>query len=318
MIILKQYRTVFTAIILWINTRKTEDFRSLLTKNKHTERINGIMKCPKCGFENEDGAAFCGGCGEDLSSENIMSALDESAKQTDAREKRSGKKKKRREKAADGGDTTVKKSKVKPVLITAAVVIVLAAAAIFVLMNLPSEGEKVLKNVPIGRNLAYAEAKTETDFTKVSKYDAVNQLGNFDNICEGNLTIKIEGVSFPEWAIAVSLANDETIDRVTYYDFSQLQKNWKGHHSQKKIELTAVEYGMKRKAVDRALGLTPYSIIKGIDNTVTNVYRYYYSDETSGNDVVCNYCVVFNDVDESVKNVYVNELDYIGFMTSVN
>lgn len=52
------------------------------------------MKCPNCGFENEEGAAFCGGCGEDLSSENIMNALDESAKQTDAKaEKRSGKRK---------------------------------------------------------------------------------------------------------------------------------------------------------------------------------------------------------------------------------
>lgn len=279
------------------------------------------MKCPKCGFDNEEGAAFCGGCGEDLSSENIMNALDESAKQTDAKaEKKSAKRKKTKqakaEKAADG-EVAAKKSKVKPILITALIIIVLAAEAILVLMNLPSEGEKVLKNVPIGRNLAYAEAKTETDFTKISKYDAVNQLGDFDYICEGNLTIKIEGVSFPEWAIAVSLANDETIDRVTYYDFTQLQKNWKGHHSTKKIELTAVEYGMKRKAVDRSLGFTPYSIIKGIDNTVTNVYRYYYSDETSGNDVVSNYCVVFNDVDESVKNVYTNDLDYIGFMTTI-
>ena len=275
------------------------------------------MKCPNCGFENEDGAAFCGGCGEDLSSENIMNALDESAKQTDAKtEKKSGKKKKRREKAADGGDTAVKKSKVKPALITAAIIIVLAATGIFVLMNMPSEGEKVLKNVPIGRNLAYAEAKTETVFTAESKYEAVNELGDFDNVCEGNVTIKVEGVSFPEWAIAVSLANDETIERVTYYDFSQLQTNWKGHHSKNEIDQNIVEYGMKRKAVDRVLGFTPYSIVKGIDNTVTNVYRYYYSDEATGNDVVCNFYVVFNDVDESVKNVYVEKLDYISFMIS--
>ncbi|MGN1306023.1 MAG: zinc ribbon domain-containing protein [Oscillospiraceae bacterium] len=278
------------------------------------------MKCPKCGFENEDGAAFCGGCGEDLSSENIMSALDESAKQTEARSaKKSGKKKKqKKDKAADGAEKVEKKSKVKAILIAAALLLVLAVAAMLILMNMPSEGEKVLKNVPIGRNLAYAEAKTEETFAKISKYDAVNRFGDFDNICEGNLTIKVEGVSFPEWAIAVTLATDETIDRVTYYDFSALQNNWKGHHSSEKIELTAVEYGMKRKAVDRVLGFTPYSIIKGIDNTVTNVYRYYYSDETTGNDVVCNFCVVFNDVDECVKNVYVNELDYIGFMTSVN
>lgn len=284
------------------------------------EGLTKDMKCPKCGFENEDGAAFCGGCGEDLSSENIMNALDESAKQTEARSaKKSGKKKKqRKDKAADGAEKVEKKPKVKAILISAALLLVLAVAAMLILMNMPSEGEKVLKNVPIGRNLAYAEAKTEETFAKISKYDAVNRFGDFDNICEGNLTIKVEGVSFPEWAIAVTLAKDETIDRVTYYDFSALQNNWKGHHSAEKIELTAVEYGMKRKAVDRALGFTPYSIIKGIDNTVTNVYRYYYSDETTGNDVVCNFCVVFNDVDECVKNVYVNELDYIGFMMSVN
>ncbi|MGN0598760.1 MAG: zinc ribbon domain-containing protein [Oscillospiraceae bacterium] len=278
------------------------------------------MKCPKCGFENEDGAAFCGGCGEDLSSENIMNALDESAKQTEARSaKKSGKKKKqRKDKAADGAEKVEKKPKVKAILIAAALLLVLAVAAMLILMNMPSEGEKVLKNVPIGRNLAYAEAKTEETFAKISKYDAVNRFGDFDNICEGNLTIKVEGVSFPEWAIAVTLAADDTIDKVTYYDFSALQNNWKGHHSSEKIELTAVEYGMKRKAVDRVLGFTPYSIIKGIDNTVTNVYRYYYSDEMTGDDVVCNFCVVFNDVDECVKNVYVNELDYIGFMTSVN
>lgn len=276
------------------------------------------MKCPNCGFENEEGAAFCGGCGENLSSENIMNTLDESAKKTEKDSAKKKKQKKNKAEAAEGGEKAAKRNKVKAVFIAAVILVLIAAAAMLVLMNMPSEGEKVLKNVPIGRNLAYAEAKTETEFLTVSKYDAVNELGDFSNICEANLTIKIEGVSFPEWAIAVSLANDETIDRVTYYDFSQLQKNWKGHHSPKMIDQSVVEYGMKRKAVDRALGFTPYSIIKGIDNTVTNVYRYYYSDEATGNDVVCNFYVVFNDVDESVKNVYVNELDYIRFMISTN
>ncbi|MGN1137285.1 MAG: zinc ribbon domain-containing protein [Oscillospiraceae bacterium] len=273
------------------------------------------MKCTKCGFENEDGAAFCGGCGEDLSSENIMNALDENAKKTEKKPKKAHKTKK--EKVSDA-EKASKRKRFKIVLIAAVIIIVVIAVVILVLMNMPSAGEKVLKNVPIGRDLAYAEAKTDCDFVAVSKYEAIKSLGEFDNVCEGNLTIKIEGVSFPEWAITVSLANDDTINRVTYYDFSQLQKNWKGHHSSKEIDQSIIEYGMKRKAVDRALGFTPYSIIKGIDNTVTNVYRYYYSDEITGNDVVCNFYVVFNDVDESVKNVYVNELDYIDFMIAAN
>lgn len=293
------------------------NIHDLIDKIKNYGRNGKNMKCPKCGVENEEGAAFCGGCGEDLSSENIMNTLDENAKKTDKKsEKRSSRRKKTQTESSDGGEKAAKKSKTKFMLIAAAIIIVLAAVVIIVLMNMPSEGEKVLKNVPIGRNLAYAEAKTETVFTAESKYGAVNELGDFDNICEGNMTIKVEGVSFPEWAIAVSLANDETIERVAYYDFSQLQTNWKGHHSKSEIDQDVVEYGMKRKAVDRALGFMPYSIVKGIDNTVTNVYRYYYSDEVTGNDVVCNFYVVFNDVDESVKNVYVNKLDYINFMIS--
>lgn len=271
------------------------------------------MKCTKCGFENEEGAAFCGGCGEDLSSENIMNTLDENAKKTEKKSKKGHKA--RNEKVSDA-EKESKRKKIKVIFISVAIVAVVAAVVILVLMNMPSAGEKVLKNIPIGRDLAYAEAKADCDFVAISKYEALKSLGEFDNVCEGNLSIKIEGVSFPEWAITLSLADDGTIERVTYYDFSQLQKNWKGHHSSGEIDKSVIEYGMKRKAVDRALGFTPYTIIKGIDNTVTNVYRYYYSDENTGNDVVCNFYVVFNDVDESVKNVYVDELKYIDFMVA--
>ena len=273
------------------------------------------MKCTSCGFENEEGSAFCGGCGADLSSENIMNTLDDSAKATEAKPKKVKNAKKVR---AVSEDKAAKRKKFKTVLIIVLVLIAIAAVVILVLMNMPSEGEKVLRNVPIGRDLAYAEAKTETDFTEVSKYEAVKQLGDYDSVCEGDMTVKVEGVAFPEWLIAVSLADDNTIERVGYYDFSQLQKSWKGHHSANEIDKSVIEYGMKRKAVDRVLGFTPYSIIKGIDNTVTNVYRYYYSDSVTGNDVVCNFCVVFNEVDESVKNVYVNELDFIGLMTAAD
>lgn len=266
------------------------------------------MKCAKCGFENMEGAGFCGQCGEDLSSDSIMNTLDENAENVKKKSKKEKKKK---------NDGEKPKKNIKAIVISCVAAVGVAAGVIAIMLNLPSEGEKVLKNVPIGRDLAYAEAKTECDFNEKSKYDSLSSVPDFDNICEGNLTIKVEGVSFPEWAIAVELANDETINRVVYYDFSQLQKDWKGHHSSEKIEQSVIEYGMKRKAVDKALGFTPYSIIKEIDNTVTNIYRYYYSDEATGNDIVCNFCVVFNDVDESVKDVYVTEIEYIGLMTSV-
>lgn len=276
------------------------------------------MNCPKCGKENPEGAAFCGGCGYDFSSDSIMNALEDTVSEEKSSKKEPKKQRsaaKKTKKAQDDPDNK-KKSKLKLKIILAAVAVVIIAAAIFVLLMLFSstEGEKVLKNVPIGRDIAYAETKINRSFTTVSKYDALNTLGGFDSVCESDSGLRVEGTHFPEWAVAVSLAEDDTISRVAYYDFSVLQKNWKGHHSSDELTSAFIEYGMSEKAVERKMGFKPYTIIKEIDNTVTYVYRYYYSDDVTGNDAVCNYFVVFNDVDKSVKDVYSTRIDYCGFM----
>jgi hypothetical protein len=292
------------------------------------------MKCPACGTENADDAAFCGECGYNFSPENIMNTLDENVSDNAENEKnkyskhskkspkpRRSKKKDAVSDAADesgGGKNRQKRLRVKIILI--AIVIIAAVVGIIILLSMFSstEGEKVLKNVPIGRNVEYAESKIDREFTKVSRYDAVNALGEFDFICEPDSGLRVEGAHFPEWAVTVSLAADETIEQVYYYDFSALQKNWKGHHMNAEIPLTSIEYGMSEKAAERKMGFKPYMIIKDIDNTATYIYRYYYSDDITGNDVVCNYYVVFNDADGSVKDVYSENLDYCGFMLGVN
>lgn len=282
------------------------------------------MKCPKCNAEIPNGAGFCGNCGEDLSSDNIINTLEESAAETAPKKSKEraaapkNKNKKKTEQTSGEQQSKKKGIKVKIVLAVILVIAVLAAVLWGISYFGTSEGEKVLKNVPIGRDIAYAETKTGKDFTTVSKYDSMKELSSFGSICEADNGIKVEGTHVPEWAVTVSLAADNTIDRVTYYDFSQLQKTWKGHHESAEISVDAVEYGMSEKEVERKLGFKPYTIIKGIDNTSTYVYRYYYSDEMNGNDVVVNYFVVFNDIDGSVKNVYASKLSYNAFMLSVN
>lgn len=272
------------------------------------------MKCPECGKDNPEGTAFCG-CGYDFSSDSIMNTLDEEPPEEEKKQKKRRQTKKKAKKARDDADNK-KKSRLKLKIILAVAAAVIIAAAILVLLILFSstEGEKVLKNVPIGRDIAYAETKINRSFTTVSKYSALNSLCDFDNVCESESGLRVEGNHFPEWAVTVSLAEDNTISRVAYYDFSVLQKSWKGHRSSGELDSGFIEYGMSEKAVERKMGFKPYTIAKEIDNTVTFVYRYYYSDDVTGNDVVCNYYVVFNDVDESVKNVYSSEIDYRGLM----
>lgn len=276
------------------------------------------MKCPQCGAEIKEESGFCGSCGYDLSADSIMKTLDDEGGGKKKRVKKEKKKKKekreKREKSAEGG------KKVRLKVILAVIVLVIAAAAVWVLISMfsSSEGEKVMDNIPIGRDIAYAESKTGRTFTSISKYDAMPKLGAFNNICESEKGLKIEGLHLPEWAVAVSVGSDKTINRVTYYDFAQLQKSWKGCHKTSEIPASVIEYGMTEKAVERAMGFKPYTIIKEIDNTSTYVYRYYYTDELTGDDIVCNYFIVFNDVEGSVKNVYTSELDYGGFMLTVS
>lgn len=276
------------------------------------------MKCPKCGKDNPEGSAFCGECSYDFSSDSIMNALEETVPEEKNPQKESKKHRPSVKKVKNTQDSTEdkKKSKLKLKIILAAVAVAVVAAAIIILLVLFSstEGEKVLKNVPIGRDIAYAETKIDRSFTTVSKYDALNVLGGFDSVCESDSGLRVEGTHFPEWAVTVALAEDDTINRVAYYDFSVLQKSWKGHHSSDELTSAFIEYGMSEKAVERKMGFKPYTIIKEIDNTVTYVYRYYYSDDVTGNDAVCNYFVVFNDVDKSVKDVYSTRIDYCGFM----
>lgn len=269
------------------------------------------MNCPKCNAEIEDGAVFCGNCGYDISSDNIMNTLEENASKTEQKKKALKLKKKNKTE-----EEPAKKTNWKLIAVIVIIIVIAAAIGAAILLLGSTEGEKVLKNVPIGRDIAYAETKTDKDFTTVSKYDAMKDINSFDSICESLTGIKIEGTYLPEWAVAVSTASDGTIDRVTYYDFSQLHKTWKGYRAKGEIKTTEIEYGMSEKAVERKLGFKPYTIIKDIDNTSTYVYRYYYSDDVTGNDVVVNYSVVFNDIDGNVKNVYTSTIDYNGFMFS--
>ena len=276
------------------------------------------MKCPKCIAAVENGAAFCTSCGYDFSSDNIMNALD-----TDTNDKKASKEKKVKEKKTlkslfkgkktDKADENAKKRKliiVRAVLITAAVLLVTAGIIVIGSLIKSNEGINTLDNIPIGRDLAYAESKTGKDFVLISRHNALAEICEFDGVFESENSVKTDGVSLPEWVVTVELGEDDSINKASYYDFAALENSWKGNSSSREIAIEEIEYGMREKDVKKKLGFDPYIVIKDIDNTVTYIYRYYYNDTLTGDDVVCNYCVVFNDVDGNVKDVYVRKIDY--------
>ena len=279
------------------------------------------MVCPKCKNEMKDESAFCTKCGYDFSSDNIMDALDADKKEEKKNKKEDKKEKKlslfKGKKKDDGSDKKRRSFIIKAVLIAVAAIAVVVGVLLIISLVSANEGRKILNNIPIGRDLAYAESKTGKDFVLISRHDALQVICPFDGVYESENAIKAEGINLPEWAVTVSIASDNTINKASYYDFSQLQSTWKGQSCAAEIPITTVEYGMTDKEVEKKIGFKPYAIVKEINNTVTYVYRYYYEDNLTGNDVVNNFYVVFDDVDGNVADVFAENIAYTEVLMSV-
>lgn len=275
------------------------------------------MDCPKCKAVIENGAAFCTHCGYDFSADNIMDTLDKS-ENVKKENKKPNKKNTKKSifnfgKKSDKNDESAKKRRtiiLKAVLITAAAMILIGAIVVLASVIKSNEGVNTLDNIPIGRDLAYVESKTGKDFVLISRHTAVKDICEFDGILESEKAVRCDGVNLPEWAVTVEIGEDKAVNKAVYYNFTAVQDGWKGNYSSSQIETEVIEYGMTEKDVEKKLGFKPYIIIKDIDNTVTYIYRYYYTDTLTGDDVVCNYCVIFNDVDGNVKDVYVRDVNY--------
>ena len=88
-----------------------------------------------------------------------------------------------------------------------------------------------------------------------------------------------------------------------------------GEKTAAKIEVSSVQFGMKLKEAERAVGLKPYTIVKeNKDNIVKYAYRYHYTDEATGNNCVMNFYIVINDANGQVENVYDEQLDYLNLI----
>lgn len=209
-----------------------------------------------------------------------------------------------------------KNNRIKIIVVVAIILIIITAVIYIIALFNTSEGEKLANGIAIGRNIEYVQTDSGVEFKDTSNYPYLTKISDFDVVHESDKTVKVNGITLPEWAVLITQNSDNLIDTVTYYDFSQLQKNWKGNKSTSRIDNNTIKYGMKAYEVKNKLGFKPYYIQTGIDNTKTYVYRYYFSDTQTNNDVVVNLFVVY-DVNDKVKLTYSNDIDYAPFLLSI-
>lgn len=263
------------------------------------------MLCPECGKEINDGDVFCGYCGAEIIN-NGGAVSDEAA----IGEKKSG----RLSKNKSGDKKKTLKIAVRiigAVLLIAAIIIIIVCVSASIKA---SEGRKIFDGVPLGRDIDIIESTTGTAFIggESSLYGALNHIADYDYICESEKSVNVGGIEVPEWAVLLRKSGGDTVGEAILYNFYTIKHNWMGSKTASNLETSVISFGDSLKSAERSLGLKPYTIVKESDtNTSTYVYRYHYVDDESGNTIVKNFYIVVSDVDNQVKDVRDEQLDYL-------
>ncbi len=285
-----------------------------------------MITCKVCGTECADGQIFCEKCGGELEVSVLPENVDEQGRLNYKPSKKEKREEAKKEKEATSNrDPRVRKTPEEKIAMkrkfyAVVTVLVLIAAVVIVMLIMASveakKGLKAAQNVPLGRNIEYAISETGLDFTVKSGNGIVDNMASFDYICISEDTVKVSGTEQPEWVVMLYIGDDDLISTVEYYDFSQLKLNWKGRKMASMLDENSVSYGMPIKSVTKQLGIKPYYISRNVNNDCVYCYRYYYYDEENYCDRAFNYYVEFSETENTVRNVYYEEIDYAGVILS--
>lgn len=249
------------------------------------ERGIGNMECPKCHKTVGDNDAVCKNCGLVLKEDSGKSKVSLfSPKKSSERKKgrtelslfgrSKGSLSSSGEAASDKGQL-IRKLKIFGIAVGALAIIILIIVIIVKVMG--GGGEKTAEKIAeyINKPVTTAEDKLDLHLKEESDFDGVNYAFGFDYIYESEDDVKVDEVKYPEWAITVSVDDDNDITSVTYTNIKLLEKNHKGVKTDGKISIDNFDEGDKLSKVLDTLGIDPYSITYRILGK-TYVFKYYY------------------------------------------
>lgn len=264
------------------------------------------MKCPICKADIADSLAKCPECGYEFSDKK------------DKKKKFSlfslFKKKNTEPETEILPDNDGKKKlsfKVKAILVFIALIIVVVIVAIIINSINASRGVRLTEELSeaIGRSIAVAEKNAKIELVEESAFPAADKLLQRQGamyLYESSNEVEVDGVSYPEWVIYVSLDEKSDVSKVEYYDFALLEENYKGEKTKAEIDISQIVVDDKRKDVEKLLKIEP-SKIEYSEQTVKYCYNYYFVNDDGDQEARAFYIVYDRDNDR-VMNTYRLEL----------
>lgn len=276
------------------------------------------MNCPKCGELLPENTALCPNCGNEIKEYDMFAdAPDGEIKTSEKKEVKHSKK--QPPKKAKKKDKPANPAIRKKLLLAALLIIILVLGGMFIAAQLGvSKGRRTADKIAddaLGRSVEIAETKLGVTLYEQSRFSYLEKVSPYNYIVEDDADVRVCGITLPEWAVMVSTNPGGKISKVTYYDFSILQNDWRGRKLNSAVDLSAVQFGMNAGEAEKLLGLKPYSVTKTVDDLTIYKYRYYYTDAITGNDKAFS-IEIDVDLENRVKSTATTEINFMNFILS--
>lgn len=178
-------------------------------------------------------------------------------------------------------------------------------------------------NLNMGNSISEIEKTTKIEFNQSASSDILSNLIKFNYISEAISTTKVCGVFLPKWVAYAKTNKLGNTTQFTIYDFTTLQDNILGMEVKERIE-TENLIGTSDDVLKDALGIKPYICVILEDSSKQYIFRYYYQDSSSNNDVSVQLYVdvdsngTITNVDETNVNFITTVLSTVEVTTSIN
>ncbi|MBO5576242.1 MAG: zinc ribbon domain-containing protein [Ruminococcus sp.] len=237
------------------------------------------MDCPKCGKKIGDKDNVCSNCGV---------VIKENAETTKLSTKLFSKKNKTKNPLETSKLGKAEKlrsrfgAKQLKLILAVIVFILLALIIITLIMSISSgKGKKLAGKVSeyVGSTVTVAETKLDEHFKDKSAFSGLNKSLEFDYVRESEDSVKVDGMTYPEWAVLIKVDKKQHIETVKYCDFKLLKGDVRGVKSDNLINLDKFDKGTSYNKVNDEIDLKAYSITY-TSELRTYRFRYWYENDS--------------------------------------